>query len=175
MTDVDISPFGDHNEPDDRPGETSGNISLTPGGAMGGATWEPDCEQEALVGETSLREEFLKEHANKLYDELSGYLGLKLSVIHYENLEIKAWHLYYRELMKPFTKVNGEFMAPSAIADLLHIKRLCALGYDIPMGLTHRQAAVLNKVEHVLPSMPNRALRNYGECSKKHRESHCAT
>ena len=46
MADVDIDPFGDHDKPEDCLDKTDENISLTPGGAMGGSTWEPECEQE---------------------------------------------------------------------------------------------------------------------------------
>ena len=47
MADVDINPFGEHDKTDSHLDETSENIPLTPGRAMGGGfSWEPDHEQE---------------------------------------------------------------------------------------------------------------------------------
>ena len=44
MADVDIDSFGNHDKTDAHPDEAGENVPLTPGGAMGGDTWEPDCE-----------------------------------------------------------------------------------------------------------------------------------
>ena len=41
MADIDIDPFGEHDKTDTHPDETGENIPLTPGGVMGGSTWEP--------------------------------------------------------------------------------------------------------------------------------------
>ena len=57
MVDVDINPFGDHDKTDAHPDETGENIPLTPEGAMGGDTFEPDHEQETSFGEGKLKKE----------------------------------------------------------------------------------------------------------------------
>ena len=41
MADVDIDPFSDHNKTDTWPDEMGETIPLTPGGVIGGGTWEP--------------------------------------------------------------------------------------------------------------------------------------
>ena len=42
MADVDTDPFGEHDKTDSYPDKTGQTIPLTPGGAMGGSSWEPD-------------------------------------------------------------------------------------------------------------------------------------
>ena len=48
MTNVDIDPFGDHVKTDEQPYKTGETIPLISGGVggVGGATWEPEHEQE---------------------------------------------------------------------------------------------------------------------------------
>ena len=44
MADVDIDPIREHNKTDSHPDDTGETIplrSVTPGGVMGGSTWEP--------------------------------------------------------------------------------------------------------------------------------------
>ena len=67
MADIDIDPFEEHNKTDLHPDETGENVPLTPGGAMGGSTWELGREQETSLGGTSLRMEVLREHVEALY------------------------------------------------------------------------------------------------------------
>ena len=73
MTDVeDIDLFGDHDKTDTHLDKKGKIITLTPGGAMGGATWEPEHKQETSFRRTSLREEVLKERVKGLYQKLTG-------------------------------------------------------------------------------------------------------
>ena len=53
MADIDINPFGDHDNTDSHP-DTGENIPFVSGGVMGGPTWEPEREQEMLFRRTSL-------------------------------------------------------------------------------------------------------------------------
>ena len=52
IADVDIDPFSDHDKTDAQPDETGETISLIPGG---GATWEPEREQETSFGRKTQR------------------------------------------------------------------------------------------------------------------------
>ena len=54
MTNVDINPFSDHDKTDAQPDETGKTIPLNPGEVVvgGGATWEPECEQETFGRKT---------------------------------------------------------------------------------------------------------------------------
>ena len=42
MADIDINPFGDHDKTDSHPVEKGEAIHFTPGGVIGGSTWEPE-------------------------------------------------------------------------------------------------------------------------------------
>ena len=73
---ADHDPIGEHDKPDEgmskRPDE---NIPLSPGGAIGEDTWEPEREQETSFGGMSLRMKVLREHVEALYHVLSENLG----------------------------------------------------------------------------------------------------
>ena len=48
----------------------------------------------------------------------------------------------------------------ATIQKMLGDHSLCMLGFDIPMGITHKQATALNRVEEKLPSTSGIAKTN---------------
>ena len=73
MANIDIDPFGNHNNSDAQPDEPTGKTILLIPGGVGGSTWEPECEMS--LGGTRLRMEVQREHVEALYHALTKYLG----------------------------------------------------------------------------------------------------
>ena len=97
MADIDIDSFSNHGKTEEPTGETTGEtIPLTPKG-VGGATWEPEHEQEtSFVIESQrirLMREMLKDYienylkdTNSLKKDISTCLKSEM-----ENCIIKVW------------------------------------------------------------------------------------
>ena len=60
MADIDTDPFSDHNKRDSHLDETDEKIPLTPGGAIGGSTWESEHHLEEKVKELNSLKNALK-------------------------------------------------------------------------------------------------------------------
>ena len=160
--DVDVDPFDEHGKKDEASGggdEAGETISLIPRGTQIDPYGnESGGEQETPFGVggllTSLRTENLKNHVDKLYEELSEHLGQKPEVIHYDLFEMRDKNLYFKGLDKPLTRRGKPRPAVTIENKVLFKERLREMGFDIPVGskISPIEAAILNKVEKDLPS-----------------------
>ena len=87
MADIDINTFGDHESRSEEP--TGENIPLIPG-KEGVSTWDPGCEQEtSFRGKASplesLKDGYLKEKVEELYETLSKLLPRNSEEINFKN------------------------------------------------------------------------------------------
>ena len=159
--DVDVDPFDEHGKKDEASGgdEAGENIPLIPRGTqIDPYGYKSGGEQETPFGVggllTSLRTENLKNHVDKLYEELSEHLGQKPEVIHYDLFEMRDKNLYFKGLDKPLTRRGKPRPAVTIENKVLFKERLREMGFDIPVGskISPIEAAILNKVEKDLPS-----------------------
>ena len=150
MADVDIDPFGEHDRTESRTDETGENILFTPVG--GGATWEPEREEETSFGGESQRTKLMKDYVRDLYKKLSENVTETPEEFHHDYFKLEDGELYYRGKRKPL-KTKGVLKSVGMLADILGKGGLRNLGFDIPKGkLTARQAVMLNKTQEELPS-----------------------
>ena len=89
--------FGEHDKTDSYIDETGENISLNPGRAMGGSTWEQDQEQETLFGGTSLMTKVVREHVEALYRKLSESMDQSSEAFHLDYFELQDGKLLQRQ------------------------------------------------------------------------------
>ena len=107
-----------------------------------------------MFGGTCLRTKVQRKHTEALY----AYLGLDLDTFHFDCFELRDGELYYRSnvnskpLMMSLLIKGGRLREVATIKRMLSARRLHALGFNIPMGITHQQATVLNRMEEELPS-----------------------
>ena len=153
MADIDTDSFREHNKTDSHPDETGENIPLTPGGAMGGSSWEPEREQETSLGGMSQRIRLMEEDAERLYQKLSEKYQLP-EERHSYMFEIRNLELYHKGVDKSLTYNKGRIKKVGEIYKILGKNRLRALGFDISKGeVTHQEAVALNKAEEEMPSL----------------------
>ena len=149
MADVDIDPFGEHEQRPEEP--TNEHILLDPV-TPGRSTWEPTHEQEMSFGGESKRTKLMKDYVKDLYKKLSENIGKTPEPFHYDYLKLEGGELYYIGNRKPLM-TEGKLKLVEMIADILGKNRLHRLGSNIPVGkVTARQAVMLNKAAEELPS-----------------------
>ena len=108
MADVDIDSFGNRDKTDSHPDEKSETIPFTPGGMIGGSTWEPECEQEtSFRGRTSLSTEVLREHIKALCHVLSKSLWQTPEAFHFDDFKLIGRKLYHRDKNESLTIGGG--------------------------------------------------------------------
>ena len=92
------------------------------------------------------------DYVKDLYKRLSENIGETPQLFHYDYFKLKGRELYYIGSRKPLT-TEGKLKSVGMIADILGKKRLCKLGFNIPVGsITARQAIMPNKAAEELPS-----------------------
>ena len=127
-------------------------MPLTPGGAMGGSTWEPECETSFRGKDSKTR---LKEAlVERLYGKLSERMGQTPEAFHFEDFQIRNGKLYYRDnKMTPLMNKWNELRSVGVIAEILGKEGLHNIGFNIPVEgrVTAHQAVMLNRVEEELP------------------------
>ena len=150
MSDVDISPFGEHESRPEEP--TDERIPFSPV-TLGGSTWEPTREQEtSFGGRESQRTKLMKDYVKDLYKKISENIDETPELFHYDYFKLKGGELYYIGNRKPLM-TEGKLKSVGMIADILGKNRLHRLGFNIPVGkITDRQAVMLNKAAEELPS-----------------------
>ena len=151
MADIDINPFGEHELRTDDHTDTGENIPFTPVG--GGSTWEPDRgEQETSFKGESQRTKLMKDYVRDLYKRLSKNIGETPDLFHYDYFKLEGRELYYIGSRKSLT-TDGKLKSVGMLADISGKNRLCRLGFNIPVGKsTAQQAVMLNKAAEELPS-----------------------
>ena len=133
MADIDIDPFGVH---ESRTDETMGeSIPLDP--REGASTWEPECEQETSFGGGRTQE---------------GRLTTS-DATHYDSFRREGRWLYFRGKDDPLTNEDGKLRTIGQLKKILGVERICALGFDLPIGTTAKQAVALNKAKEEMPSI----------------------
>ena len=94
----------------------------------------------------------MKDYVRDLYKKLSENVSETLELFHYDYFKLEGGELYYIGSRKPLT-TEGELKSVGMLVDILGKKRLCRLGFNIPVGkLTARQAVMLSKAAEELPS-----------------------
>ena len=151
MANVDIDPFGEHESRPEEP--TDEHIPLDPVTPGGSSTWEPDQgEQETSFGGESQRTKPMKDYVRDLHKKLSENIGETPLLFCYDYFKLEDGELYYRGSRKPLT-TEEKLKSVGMIADILGKKRLCRLGFNIPVGhITAWQDIMLNKAAEELPS-----------------------
>ena len=119
----------------------------------GRSTWEPTHEQEtSFGGRESQRTKLKKDYVKDLDKNLSENIGETPEPFHYDYFKFEGGELYYIGNRKHLM-TEGKLRPVGMLADILGKKRLCRLGFNIPVGkVTARQAVMLNKAAEELPS-----------------------
>ena len=152
MADVDIDPFGEHDE--SRTDETGESISLTP---VGRSRWEPEREQEILFGGLSgararLNAGFVADKVNGLYEVLSEHFPKNQNVIYYDDFETIQEELYFKGRDEPLMR-KGHLKPYKSLIRILGKNRIYNLGFDVSeWPLSRKQAVAMNKAQEELPS-----------------------
>ena len=152
--DVNVDPFDEHGKTDEATGGTDTideRIPLIPMGGGGDFQIDPSGEQktpfEGARLETRVKEEMVK----GLYEKLAKELNQNPEVLHYELFDIRGKDLYFIDFDKPLT-TRGRLKTAKTLVDMLGVKKLREMDFNIPIGVTARQAAMLNKTAEELPS-----------------------
>ena len=150
VADVDTDPFGEHELRPEEP--TDECIPLSPV-SPGVQTWEPTREQEMFFGgRESQRTKLMKDYIKDLYKKLSENIGETPELFHYDYFKLEGGELYYIGSRKPLM-TEGKLKSVKMIADILGKNRFHRLGFNIPVGkTTAQQAVMLNKAAEELPS-----------------------
>ena len=152
MADIDIDLFGDHDKTGAQPDKTGETIPLIPGG-VGGATWEPEREQETSFGGKTQRTRLTEVQVEGLHQKLTEITCQTPEAFHFDDFELRDAELYYKGKGMPLM-IRGKLRSVGVIAEILGKEGLSELGFKIPLGnLTARQAIMLNRVEEELPSI----------------------
>ena len=151
MADVDTDTFGKHESRPEEPTDTGENISLSLVGPGGRSTWEPTLElgerETSFRGRESQRNRVLKNHVEGLYKKLSQKWARTSEVFHYDLFELIDGKLYFRDKIRPLTTRDGKLKSVKEIKKILGDRGLRDLDFNIPKGVTAKQAAMLNEVE----------------------------
>ena len=161
--DVDVDPFDEHGKKDEASGgggeDTTGErIPLIPKGTQidtrGLGTGGAKTRETSFI-EKSQREEVKKVWVDRVYKELIERYHNEPNAYHYDRFNLRDGNLYYindEGKEKRLTKENGELRAVTAIRRALGNTGLERIGFFPEKGVSHREAAMLNKVEKDLPS-----------------------
>ena len=157
MANIDIDPFGEHDKTDAQHDETGETIPLAPRGAIGGATWQPEREQERKFRGGKTQERRLTDsYIDSLYKELAKHYKRTSDATHYNYFKCKGRQLYFKGRDEPLTNEDGKLRAFGKLKSILCKNRLLDLGFNIPSGkITAKQAIILSKAEEELPSESN--------------------
>ena len=154
--DIDFDPFDERGKTDEATGGEDETIPLIPAGGEG-TQIDPygNGEQETSFGVggllTSLRTEVLKDQVKGLYEKLAEHINQNPEVLHYDLFEIKGKDLYIKDSDKSLTR-RGRLKPPKSLVDILGARKLREMGFDVPIGVSARQTAMLNKTVEELPS-----------------------
>ena len=154
--DYDPDPFNER----DKIGEATGGtdttderIPLIPMGGEGDSQIDPSGEQEtSFGGGVRMRTEVLKDQVKGLYEKLTKHFKQNPEVLHYDLFELKGKDLYFKDLDIPLTR-RGRLKTEKTLGDILGVRKLREMGFDIPIGVTARQLFdEMNKIQKELPS-----------------------
>ena len=154
--DIDVDPFDEHGKTDEATGgtdTTDERIPLIPIGGGGDSQIDPSGERETSLEEeeASLKTQVLKDQVKGLYERLAKELNQNPEVHHYELFDIRGKDLFFRDFDKPLT-TEGRLKKAKTLVNMLGAKKLREMDFNIPIGVTARQAAMLNKTAEELPS-----------------------
>ena len=164
MAEIDIDPFWEHESRPEEPTDTGENISLSPvgaehparGGPGGRSAWEPTLElgerETSFGGRESQRNRMLKNRVEGLYKKLSQKWARTSEVFHCDLFELTDGKLYFRDKIRPLMTRDGKLRSIKEIKKIMGDRGLQDLDFNIPKGVTAKQAAMLNKVEEEIPS-----------------------
>ena len=103
----------------------------------------------------SLKTGYLEEKVEELYGILSERLQQNSEEINFNKFEISRGELYYKDATSktPLTS-KEELKLAESIVKILGKKRLCEMGFGIPVGpMSPWEYVVLNRLEEELPSV----------------------
>ena len=155
--DVNVDPFDEHGKTDQATGGTDTTDERIPLIPMGGGDSQIDPyggesgEQETSFRGARLETRVKGEMVKGLYEKLAKELNQNPEVLHYELFDIIGKDLYFIDFDKPLT-TRGRLKTAKTLVDMLGVKKLREMDFNIPIGVTARQAAMLNKTERELPS-----------------------
>ena len=152
--DVDPDPFDERDKTDEATGgtdTTDERIPLIPMGGEGDSQIDPSGEQETSFG-VRMRTEVLKDQVKGLYEKLTKHFKQNPEVLQYDLFEIRGKNLYFKDLDTPLTR-GGRLKTEKTLGDILGVRKLREMGFDIPIGVTARQLSdEMNKIQKELPS-----------------------
>ena len=130
MADIDIDPFGEHESRPEEPTYECVPLDPVTPGREGVQTWEPEHKQETSFGGRSRTSILHKEYlVGKIYELIGNKMHQRLE----PNLSLfilgEDGRLYYKG--KPLRNRNGELKTIGIIADILGIRGLREMGYNI--------------------------------------------
>ena len=154
---MDVDPFDERDKTDEATGATDTTderIPLIPMGGEGDSQINPSGEQETSFGGggVRMRTEVLKNQVKGLYEKLTKHFKQNPEVLHYDLFELKEKDLYFKDLDIPLTR-RGRLKPPKTLRDILGVRKLREMGFDIPIGVSARQLSdEMNKIQKELPS-----------------------
>ena len=95
----------------------------------------------------------LKNRVEGLCKKLSQKWARTSGVFHYDLFELRDGQLYFRDKSKPLTTRDGKLRTTKQIKKILGYGGCHDLDFNIPKGVTAKQAIMLNKVEEEIPSV----------------------
>ena len=148
------NPFDERGKKDEATGgnDDDETIPLIPRGTQIDPYGNESGERETPFVVKSQKERLKEEWVDGLYEKLARHFNQIIAVHHYDMFEIIDGALYVRGMDIRLTKTDGGLRTAGELERKLGKNRLREMGFKVSIGITTRQAAMLNKTEEELPS-----------------------